>query len=131
MTALEQSLRNGEHLRARDAVAVAAARSMVTRTDGWYVIVDWALEDTGGQGRSDVPVNENVSIATFVEHIGMLGVAPSAEVAQSSPRAKAPMTSSSLDAWGEAVGWASEMGPQWVTPLGGLNLVFEPSRFVS
>ena len=57
--ALDRSLRNAKHLRARDAAAVAAARALARKIDAWDVIVEWALEDSRGEGRPKVPANDN------------------------------------------------------------------------
>lgn len=75
--ALERSIRNAPHLRAKHSAAVAAARALARKIDAWDEIVEWANEDaaeTGGRPR--VPANDNVSIASFGKYLDMLGLVP-------------------------------------------------------
>jgi hypothetical protein len=90
--ALERSLRNAKHLRARDAGAVAAARALAKKIDAWDVIVGWALEDAvDKKGRPAVPQNDNVSIASFLKYLDALGLITPTEVAAAgAPAAAAP-----------------------------------------
>ncbi|AOT24296.1 HTH DNA binding domain protein [Propionibacterium phage B3] len=92
--ALDRALKNARHLRARDAAAVAVARSLARKIDAWDVIVDWALEDvaeTGGKARPGVPQNDNVSAATLLKALQALGLVPPVEKQKTSP-AKTPVS---------------------------------------
>lgn len=89
--ALERSLRNAKHLRARDAAMVAAARALARKIDAWDVIVRWAIEDAEDVGgRPAVPQNDNVSIASFLKYLEALGLPSPVPVPQSSARAAKP-----------------------------------------
>lgn len=78
--ALDRSLKSAKHLRAKDAAAVALARSLARKIDAWDVIVDWALDDVaeaGGKARPAVPQNDNVSAATLLKALTALQLIPS------------------------------------------------------
>lgn len=74
--ALERSIRNAKHLRAKDSAAIAAARKLARKIDAWDIIVDWALEDVADVrgGRPAVPANDNVSISSFLKYMETLGL---------------------------------------------------------
>ena len=95
--ALDRSLRNAKHLRARDAAAVAAARALARKIDAWDVIVEWALEDSRGEGRPKVPANDNVSLATFLKYMDSLGLLP--EKVASSPKVAPGAPRTALEEW--------------------------------
>lgn len=92
--ALERSLRNAKHLRARDSAAVVAARKLARKIDAWDIIVDWAFEDIEDVkgGRPAVPTNDNVSLSSFLKYMETLGlVSPVEESAGAAkPSAAAP-----------------------------------------
>lgn len=52
--ALERSLRNAKHLRAKDAATVAAARALAWKIDHWDELAEQAISDAEAKGR--VPV---------------------------------------------------------------------------
>jgi hypothetical protein len=86
--ALERSLKNAPHLRARHSAAVAAARALARKIDAWDQIVDWANEDAAESGsRPKVPANDNVSLASFGKYLDMLGLMPADENAGKSTSA--------------------------------------------
>ena len=97
--ALDRSLKNSKHLRARDAAAVKAARLLARKIDAWDQIVDWAIEDSADSGgRPAVPANDNVSIATFLKFMDALGLLPESDGQVSGGKQKSPQLSQ-LDAW--------------------------------
>ncbi|MBN7792419.1 terminase small subunit [Microbacterium esteraromaticum] len=78
--ALERSIKNSKHLRARHSAAIAAARALARKIDAWDVIVEWALDDAAqSKGRPAVPANDNVSIASFLKYLDALGLMPEDE----------------------------------------------------
>ncbi len=78
--ALERSIRNATHLRARHAAAIAAARALARKIDAWDLIVEWANDDAADDGgRPKVPANDNVSIASFLKYLDTLGLVPEDE----------------------------------------------------
>lgn len=81
--ALERSIKNADHLRARDSAVIAAARKLARKIDAWDQIVEWALEDAAEDGgvRPKVPTNDNVSIASFLKYLEKLKLVPPEEVA--------------------------------------------------
>lgn len=86
--ALDRSLRNAKHLHAKDAAAVAVARSLARKIDAWDTIVDWALGDVAnadGKARPAVPQNDNVSAATMLKTLTALQLIPT-EVAATSTK---------------------------------------------
>ncbi len=78
LDALNRSLRNVKHLRARDAAAVAAARALAAKIDAWDEIVQWAVEDQSesGAARPAVPANDNVSLGSFLKYLDALQLLP-------------------------------------------------------
>jgi hypothetical protein len=98
--ALDRALRSAKHLRARDAAAVAVARSLARKIDAWDVIVDWALEDvveSGGRARPAVPQNDNVSAATFLKALQALGLVPPNEKQKTGPESQASESQQALN----------------------------------
>ncbi|MCB8043652.1 hypothetical protein ABTZ44_07610 [Microbacterium oxydans] len=88
--ALERSIRNAPHLRARHSAAVAAARALARKIDAWDEIVEWANDDAAETGgRPKVPANDNVSIASFGKYLDMLGLMPDDAPAAGGSRAAA------------------------------------------
>lgn len=86
VAALERSLSNATHLRARDAAAVAAARMLARKIDAWDQIVEFALEDAAEHGgRPVVPANDNVSLASFLKYLEKLGLLPDEQAATHKP----------------------------------------------
>lgn len=78
--ALERSIANAKHLRARHSATIAAARALARKIDAWDVIVGWAITDAAsGKGRPAVPQNDNVSIASFLKYLDALGLTPEDE----------------------------------------------------
>ena len=49
--ALERSLRNAKHLRAKDAATVAAARALAWKIDHWDELAEQAISDAEAKGR--------------------------------------------------------------------------------
>lgn len=96
--ALERSIRNAKHLRARDSAAIAAARRLARKIDAWDQIVEWALDDAAqGKGRPAVPANDNVSLGSFLKYLEALGLLTPFEAASSPARPGAvPPPSSSV-----------------------------------
>lgn len=76
--AFDRAVKNAKHLRAVHAPTVKAARMLARKIDAWDVIVDWALEDADGNGRPSVPANDNVSLASFLKYMDVLGMTPPA-----------------------------------------------------
>lgn len=84
--ALDRALKSAKHLRAKDAATVAAARALARKIDAWDVIVEWALMDAVEDGnRPKVPANDNVSLATFLKYMDLLGLVPPVEKAKPGP----------------------------------------------
>lgn len=81
--ALERSLRNAKHLRAKHSATVAAARALARKIDAWDQIVEWAIDDAAEKrgARPAVPTNDNVSIASFLKYLDALGLTPDDEAA--------------------------------------------------
>jgi hypothetical protein len=78
--ALERSLKNAPHLRARHAGAVAGARALARKIDAWDQIVEWAIDDAAQDGgRPKVPANDNVSLASYLKYLDVLGLVPEEE----------------------------------------------------
>lgn len=78
--ALERSIANAKHLRARHSATIAAARALARKIDAWDVIVEWALDDAAqGKSRPAVPANDNVSISSFLKYLDALGLTPEDE----------------------------------------------------
>jgi hypothetical protein len=75
--ALERSIKNAPHLRARHSAAVAAARALARKIDAWDQVVQWALDDAAQDGgRPKVPANDNVSLASYLKYLDVLGLVP-------------------------------------------------------
>lgn len=88
--ALERSLRNAKHLRAKDAAAVAAARALAWKIDNWSKLADAAISESGETGaRPKLPLNDNVSISSFLKYMEALGLTPTVEAAKPSVQAVA------------------------------------------
>jgi hypothetical protein len=84
--ALERSISNAKHLRARHSATIAAARALARKIDAWDVIVAWAVEDASSvKGRPAVPQNDNVSIASFLKYLEALGLTPEDEAPAARP----------------------------------------------
>lgn len=63
------------------AGVIEAARALARKIDAWDVIVEWALEDIEDVrgARPAVPQNDNVSLASYLKYMDMLGLTPSAQ----------------------------------------------------
>lgn len=95
--ALERSIRNAKHLRAKHSAMIAAARALARKIDAWDVIVEWALDDAAqvkGK-RPAVPSNDNVSIASFLKYLDALGLAPEGEAGVPGRPATLPLATGS------------------------------------
>lgn len=93
--ALERSLRNAKHLRAKDAATVAAARALAWKIDHWNELAEQAIADaeTKGKGaRPAVPLNDNTSIPTFLKYCAVLGLTPEEEKPVKTVKAKSSKT---------------------------------------
>ena len=75
---LESAVTAAAHLSELDEGALAAARALADKIDAWDVIVEWAVEDAGGDGRPVVPANDNTSLGTFLKYLTELGLTPAA-----------------------------------------------------
>lgn len=99
--ALDRSLRNAKHLRAKDAAAVAAARALARKIDAWDEIVMWAYEDAlerGGRTRPKVPEHDNISLGSFLKYLDALGLVPTKDApAKKRPSASEDKRKSKLD----------------------------------
>lgn len=100
--AVDRSIRAADHLRARDAAAVAAVRALARKIDEWDIIAKWAAEDVSGEGRPRVPAHDNVSLGTFLKYLEQLQLVPPAADPAAKPAAAG--VTSSLDAWRKARG---------------------------
>lgn len=90
--ALERSLRNAKHLRAKDAATVAAARALAWKIDNWDELAHQAIDDAEEKGkgaRPAVPLNDNTSIPTFLKYCTALGLTPEEEKPAKPARGKA------------------------------------------
>ena len=68
--ALERAIAAADHLTARHAGAVAAARALAEKIDAWQIIVEWALDDAAANDRRPaVPANDNVSLPSFLKYL--------------------------------------------------------------
>ena len=93
--ALERSLRNAKHLRAKDAATVAAARALAWKIDHWDELAEQAISDAEVKGkgaRPAVPLNDNTSIPTFLKYCAALGLTPEEEKPAKTVRAKSVNT---------------------------------------
>lgn len=87
--ALERSLRNAKHLKAKDSATVAAARALAWRIDHWDELTERALEDAQESGRRPaVPQNDNTSLSTFLKYCSSLGLVPEEEKPARTTRTK-------------------------------------------
>ena len=90
--ALERSLRNAKHLRAKDAATVAAARALAWKSDHWDELAEQAISDAEAKGkgtRPAVPQNDNPSLPTFLKYCAALGLVPEEEKPAKPARGKA------------------------------------------
>jgi len=90
--ALERSLRNAKHLRAKDAATVAAARALAWKIDHWDELAEQAISDAEAKGkgtRPAVPQNDNTSLPTFLKYCAALGLVPEEEKPAKPARGKA------------------------------------------
>ena len=93
--ALERSLRNTKHLRAKDAATVAAARALAWKIDHWDELAEQAIDDAEAKGkgaRPAVPLNDNTSIPTFLKYCAALGLTPEEEKPVKTVKAKSSKT---------------------------------------
>lgn len=87
----ERALKAGRRdklIYARHAGTVAAARALADKIDAWDVLVQWALEDAGGEGRPAIPANDNTSIPAFLKYMIELGLTPAADVTRAKDEAR-------------------------------------------
>lgn len=90
--ALERSLRNAKHLRAKDAATVAVARALAWKIDHWDELAEQAISDAEAKGkgtRPAVPQNDNTSLPTFLKYCAALGLVPEEEKPAKPARGKA------------------------------------------
>ena len=90
--ALERSLRNAKHLRAKDAATVAAARALAWKIDhgtNWRNRPYRTPKRTGKGTRPAVPQNDNTSLPTFLKYCAALGLVPEEEKPAKPARGKA------------------------------------------
>ncbi|MBW3090425.1 terminase small subunit [Bifidobacterium miconisargentati] len=88
--ALERSIRNASHLKAKDSAAIAAARELAWRIDNWNALAERALHDANESGkRPAVPQNDNTSLPTFLKYCTSLGLVPEEDKPAKPTRAKA------------------------------------------
>ena len=99
-----KAARRDKLIYARHAGTVAAARALADKIDAWDVIVQWALEDAGGQGRPAVPQNDNVSIPSFLKFMTELGLTPAADVARAKDQARTESMRAGIEKPGGDVG---------------------------
>lgn len=85
--ALESALSAADHLEAKHAATVVAARALAEKIDAWQVIVEWALEDAAeSESRPKVPANDNTSLPTFLKYMEALQLVPPAKSAAASTK---------------------------------------------
>ena len=98
--ALERSIRNAKHLRAKHSAMIAAARALARKIDAWDVIVDWAHGDMDemDKKRPAVPDNDNVSASAYLKYLAALGLVAAVPAADGK---KAAPQKSELDEWRE------------------------------
>lgn len=92
--ALDLAVKQSAHIDAKgkDAAAVEALRALARKIDAWDEIVDYALDDLLGKppgARPAVPLNDNVSLATFLKGCDQLGLTPAGRKAIDLKEAKA------------------------------------------
>lgn len=83
VAALERSIANATHLRARDSAAIAAARVLARRID--------ILDENGGL--DDNGKLDNVSVPTFLKYLQALNLLPEPAAVQTAKSAPAPPVS--------------------------------------
>ena len=109
--ALERAIASAEHLTMRDAGAIAAARALAAKIDAWDLIVQWAKEDAGPDGRPRVPQNDNTSLPTFLKYLDALRlVPPAAEKAKPGPASSASPTQQALNDMRKGLSLVPEVG---------------------
>lgn len=84
--AFDEAVAAASHLTKMDAGAVAAARALADKIDAWDVIVQWALDDAGDDGRPSVPANDNVALPTFLKYAESLGLTPAGRLKAVAPK---------------------------------------------
>lgn len=113
-TALDESVAAATHLTGRDAAAIAAARALADKIDAWDVIVDWALEDLGGNPRPGqrpaVPQNDNTSLPSFLKYLEALQLVPPAEKAKPGPASQASASQEALNEMRKGLAVVPEVG---------------------
>ncbi|GAA6124214.1 hypothetical protein BPY_23220 [Bifidobacterium psychraerophilum] len=73
--ALDRSIRNAKHLRAKDSAAIAAARALAWKIDHWDRLAEIALERAHEDGsRPTIPQNDNTSLPAFLKYCDALGL---------------------------------------------------------
>ena len=97
--ALERAIAAADHLTARHAGAVAAARALAEKIDAWQIIVEWALDDAAANDRRPaVPANDNVSLPSFLKYLDALRLLPApAERAKPGPTSTASPSQQALN----------------------------------
>ena len=96
--ALERAIAAADHLTARHAGAVAAARALAEKIDAWQIIVEWALDDAAvNDRRPAVPANDNVSLPSFLKYLDALQLVPPAERAKPGPTSAASPAQQALN----------------------------------
>ena len=96
--ALERAIAAADHLTARHAGAVAAARALAEKIDAWQIIVEWALDDAAvNDRRPAVPANDNVSLPSFLKYLDALQLVPPAERAKPGPTSTASPSQQALN----------------------------------
>lgn len=98
LDALNESIAAADHLTTRDAAAVAAARALAAKIDAWNIIVEWAIDDADQQDRRpSVPMNDNVSLPSFLKYLDALQLLPPAEKAKPGPASTASPAQQALN----------------------------------
>jgi hypothetical protein len=73
--ATETAIAAAGHLTDMDAGAVEALRALARKIQAWDQIVQFALDDAGGD-RPSVPQNDNVSLSAYLKYCDQLGLSP-------------------------------------------------------
>ncbi len=71
----EIAIRAASHLTDMDAGALEALRALARKIQAWDQIVQFALDDAGGD-RPSVPQNDNVSLSAYLKYCDQLGLSP-------------------------------------------------------
>jgi hypothetical protein len=71
----ERAIAAADHLTDMDAGAIEALRALARKIQAWDRIVEFALEDAGGD-RPSVPQNDNVSLSAYLKYCDQLGLSP-------------------------------------------------------